>query len=1011
MLALSCPAIIERSNCRCVSCGMDSGYDAAAVRSQFIEFFKSKGHKYVHSSSVIPINDPSLLFTNAGMNQWKPIFQGTVDPNTEMASYKRVVNSQKCIRAGGKHNDLDDVGRDVYHHTFFEMLGNWSFGDYFKREACTWAWELLTKVWKLPEDRFYVTYFEGDKDAGLESDEEVRQIWIEVGVPSERVLPFGMKDNFWEMGETGPCGPCSEIHYDRIGGRDASKLVNMDDPDVLEIWNLVFMQYNREEGGSLRPLPAKHVDTGMGLERIVSVLQNKRSNYDTNLFLPYFEVIHKATGVRPYSGKLGDEDEGRLDFAYRVLADHVRNLTIALSDGGQISNQGRGYVLRRILRRAIRYSIEVIGAKPGFFSSLVDVVVGSLGDAFPEVRKDPTEVKKLINEEEQQFLLTLRRGQRLLKQEVERLKKSRADTLPGAVAWRLYDTYGFPLDLIQIMTSEVGIEVDVDGYERAKEEALLRSQSTLSTGISGIDLDVHDIAILQNRGVPLTDDSLKYEYKYNSKRRRYVFPECTASIIAIRTAEGFVDSVEGTGKICGLVLDRTIFYAEAGGQAEDHGFIVSEANDANGLSVFGVRNKGGFVLHLGQLEGILSLGEKVHIGLDTVRRVGLMRNHTGTHVLNFALRRLLGEADQKGSLVSPDRLRFDFSAKARLLSLKPSYHFFTYIPFHALTKNQVLQTEAISRKMIGSAQPIYAKDVSLVDAKAIQGLRAVFGEVYPDPVRVVSVGVPVEKLITFKSIDKATRTSVELCGGTHVTNVAHIGKFVIVSEEAIAKGIRRIVAVTGPEGERAEREAMKLRSDVTEIIGAVARATSNKKLDLRTCRQLAAKLIAMAESVDAAQIGVGPRDEMRTAISVARKRLDDFDKTLKSTIADQVMGEAKKICQGPTCDFIVHIFNAGSNAKVLNTAMKTIEKAFPSTAIMALSLDADDGKVLCLAQVPKVLVTRGLKANSWVECVSSLINGKGGGKEISAQASGLSNGVPMSQMVAAATDFAKSNIA
>ncbi|EUB62782.1 Alanine--tRNA ligase, cytoplasmic [Echinococcus granulosus] len=971
---------------------MENGCDAADIRSQFIEFFKSKGHKYVHSSSVIPRNDPTLLFTNAGMNQWKPIIQGTVDPNTEMATYKRVVNSQKCIRAGGKHNDLDDVGRDVYHHTFFEMLGNWSFGDYFKREACTWAWELLTKVWKLPEDRFYITYFGGDKKTKLESDEEVRQIWIDLGIPSERILPFGMKDNFWEMGETGPCGPCSEIHYDRIGGRDASKYVNMGDPDVLEIWNLVFMQYNREEDGSLRPLPAKHVDTGMGLERIVSVLQNRRSNYDTNLFLPYFEIIHKATGVRPYAGKLGEEDEGNLDFAYRVLADHARNLTIALSDGGQISNQGRGYVLRRILRRAIRYSIEVIGAKPGFFSSLVDVVVASLGDAFPEVKRDPAAVKALINEEEQQFLLTLRRGQRLLQREVERLKKSRVTTLPGAVAWRLYDTYGFPLDLTQVMTSEVGIEVDVEGYEKAKEEALLKSQGTFGTDVFGIDLDVHDIAALQNREVPLTDDSLKYEYRYNSKRHKYVFSEYMASILAIRTAEGFVESVEGAGTVCGLVLDRTIFYAEAGGQAEDHGFIVSEGNDANELSVFGVRNKGGFVLHLGRLEGSLSRGENVRMGLDTVRRVGLMRNHTATHVLNFALRRLLGEADQKGSLVAPDRLRFDFSTK------------------HPLTKKQVRETEVISQKMIGSAQPIYAKDVHLADAKAIQGLRAVFGEVYPDPVRVVSVGVPVEKLIAFKSSDKAAKTSVELCGGTHVTNVAHIGKFVIVSEEAIAKGIRRIVAVTGPEGERAEKQAKHLRAEVAKHTGAIERAISNKQVDLRTCRQLAAKLSAVAESVDAAQIGVSPREAMRAAINVAKKRLDDFDKAFKAEMASRVMEEAKNLCHGHTGDFIVHVFNAGSNAKVLNTALKEIEKALPSTAVMALSLDAEDGEVLCLTQVPKALVTRGLKANSWVGCVSSLISGKGGGRETSAQASGSSNGVSVAQVVAAATEFVKANL-
>nr|CDS33215.1 alanyl tRNA synthetase cytoplasmic [Hymenolepis microstoma] len=974
---------------------MERKVDAATVRSQFIEFFKSKGHKYVHSSSVIPHNDPTLLFANAGMNQWKPIFQATVDPNTEMATYKRVVNSQKCIRAGGKHNDLEDVGRDVYHHTFFEMLGNWSFGDYFKKEACEWAWELLTQVWKLPKDRFYVTYFGGDKKLGLECDGEARQVWLDLGIPASRILPFGMKDNFWEMGETGPCGPCSEIHFDRIGGRDASQLVNMGDPDVLEVWNLVFIQYNREEGGNLRHLPAKHVDTGMGLERIVSVLQGKRSNYDTDLFVPYFEAIHRATGVRPYAGKIAEADKDNIDLSYRVLADHARNLTIALSDGGQISNTGRGYVLRRILRRAIRYSIEVLGAKPGFFSSLVDTVVASLGDAFPEVKKDPASVKELINAEEQQFLLTLRRGQKLLQREVERIKDAKQATLSGSVAWRLYDTYGFPLDLTQIMAEELGVQVDVDGYEKAKEEALLKSQGTASAGVADVDLDVHDIASLQAKGTPLTDDSLKYEYKYSKKKRIYEFAECTAKILAIRIGDGFVDKVDGTGSVIGLVLDRTVLYAEAGGQSEDHGFIFSEENEANELEVIGVRNKGGFVLHLCRFEeGSLRKGEKVRVSLDTVRRVGLMRNHTATHVLNFALRRVLTgqDADQKGSLVAPDRLRFDFSSKL------------------ALTKREVQAVEKASQRMVSSGQPIYAEDVPLVDAKAINGLRAVFGEVYPDPVRVVSVGVPVEKLISEKDGDKATRTSVELCGGTHVTNVSHIGKFVIISEEAVAKGIRRIVALTGPEGERAEKLANQLQQEVTTYVDAILQATSKKSIDMAVLRPLSVRFTSVLESVDSAQIGVWPRETMRSALASVKSRLDELDKATKAATAGLVMEEAKKLCQSAPGDFIVHVFNAGSNAKALNSALKEMEKSLPSTAVMALSLDAESNRLLCLAQVPKALLARGLKANLWAGCVSALINGKGGGKDTSAQASGSPNGVSMDQVVRAAKDFVKANL-
>jgi len=388
---------------------MDSKLNAKAIRQGFIDFFANKcQHTFVPSSKVIPHDDPTLLFANAGMNQFKSIFLGTVDPNSDLSKLTRAVNTQKCIRAGGKHNDLDDVGKDVYHHTFFEMLGNWSFGDFFKKEAITWGWQLLTEEWGLPKDRFYATYF-GGTDL-VPADLEARDFWISAGLPAEKVLPFGMKDNFWEMGDTGPCGPCSELHFDRIGGRDAAHLVNMDVPDVLEVWNLVFIQFNRESDGSLVPLPNKHVDTGMGLERIVSVLQGKMSNYDTDIFTPFFEAIHKNTGTRPYTGLVGDDDKDGVDMAYRVLADHIRTLTIALADGGRPDNMGRGYVLRRILRRAVRYGTEKLNCKPGFFASLVDVVCSTLGEAFPTLNKDPEHIKEIINEEEAQFLKTLMRG-------------------------------------------------------------------------------------------------------------------------------------------------------------------------------------------------------------------------------------------------------------------------------------------------------------------------------------------------------------------------------------------------------------------------------------------------------------------------------------------------------------------------------------------------------------------------------------------------------------------------
>uniref|UniRef100_A0A4W4G3H2 alanine--tRNA ligase n=1 Tax=Electrophorus electricus TaxID=8005 RepID=A0A4W4G3H2_ELEEL len=408
---------------------MDSSLTAAQIRQKFINFFRRHEHEYVHSSSTIPLDDPTLLFANAGMNQFKPIFLNTIDPSHPMARLKRAANTQKCIRAGGKHNDLDDVGKDVYHHTFFEMLGSWSFGDYFKQLACTMALDLLTQEFGIPLERLYFTYFGGHADAGLEPDLECKQIWLDLGVDESRILPGNMKDNFWEMGDTGPCGPCSEIHYDRIGGRDASHLVNMDDPNVLEIWNLVFIQFNRESETELKPLPKKSIDTGMGLERLVSILQNKMSNYDTDLFVPYFDAIQKGTGARPYSGLVGSEDADGIDMAYRVLADHARTITIALSDGGRPDNTGRGYVLRRILRRAVRYAHEKLGAQKGFFASLVDVVVASLGDAFPELKKDPDMVKDIINDEETQFLKTLSRGRRILDRKIQSLGDSK--TIPG----------------------------------------------------------------------------------------------------------------------------------------------------------------------------------------------------------------------------------------------------------------------------------------------------------------------------------------------------------------------------------------------------------------------------------------------------------------------------------------------------------------------------------------------------------------------------------------------------
>lgn len=931
------------------------------VREVFMDFFiKKHNHTYQHSSPTIPHDDPTLLFANAGMNQFKPIFVGTVDPSSDMANLVRAVNSQKCIRAGGKHNDLDDVGKDTYHHTFFEMLGNWSFGDYFKKEVCCWAWDLLVNVYKLPADRMYVTYFEGNPAVGLEPDLECKQIWLDLGLPEDRILPGDMKDNFWEMGDTGPCGPCSEIHFDRIGGRHAAHLVNKDDPDVLEIWNLVFMQFNRENDGSLKSLPKKHIDCGMGLERLVSILQNKSSNYDTDLFMPIFDAIQKLSGARPYAGKLGREDPDGIDMAYRVLADHSRTLTIALSDGGMPDNVGRGYVLRRILRRAVRYATEKLKMKPGMFASLVDVVVEILHDAFPEVAKDPEFIKSVINEEELQFLKTLDRGQKLLKRTITKLGGCKE--IPGDVAWRLYDTYGFPVDLTLLMAEEQGLTVDMASFEVNKKEAQEKSRGENKDKDNSFRLDVHAIEDLKGRNVSFTDDSFKYTYSSKDDcDSKYSFTTCKGKIVAIRYNNNFVESV-CSGNRCGIILDKTNFYAESGGQMFDEGFMVKVGGDESEFKIESVEVKGGYVCHIGVVEGALKLGDEVSLSIDMERRKLLMNNHTGTHILNFALRQVLSaEADQKGSLVAPDRLRFDFSNKG------------------AMTVDQVRKTEEIAREMVKSNKAVFAKTSPLSVAKSIQGLRAVFGEVYPDPVRVVSVGIPVETLEADPQSPAGSVTSIEFCGGTHLQHTGHAGEFVIVSEEAIAKGIRRIVAFTGPEAVKALNKASHLENEVNKL----KKKIESNSLPFKKVVQL---LTEMLTDINHAQIQHWRKEELRKAVEGIKKIQGDADRARKNAISKEAIQITKNLLAvNSNIPYLVSELNAFAQNKVINDALKEVKNGPPT---MFISADEDTNKILAMAAVPEDAVAKGLKADEWVKNLMVLMNGKGGGKPGSAQVSG-----------------------
>lgn len=964
---------------------MNTNLTSKEIRQQFLDFFIEKyEHKYVHSSPVIPYDDPTLLFANAGMNQFKPIFLGTVDPSSDAAKYKRVVNSQKCIRAGGKHNDLDDVGKDVYHHTYFEMLGNWSFGDFFKNEICHWAWELLTEVFKLPSDRLYVTYFGGNSEFGLEPDDECRQIWKEVGVPDERILPFGMKDNFWEMGETGPCGPCSEIHFDRIGERDAKDLVNADIPDVLEIWNLVFIQFNRENDGSLRPLPKKHVDTGMGLERLVSVIQNKPSNYDTDMFVPLFDAIQMATGAPAYAGKVGSEDVTGIDMAYRVLADHARTLTIALADGGRPDNTGRGYVLRRILRRAVRYATEKLGAKPGMFANLVPVVILILGDIFPELKKDSQTIIDIINDEETQFLKTLNRGRLLLERAVKKLE---SDILPGDIAWRLYDTYGFPFDLTQLMVEEQGFKIDIPGYEEAKKQAQLISQAKGEGTLDEIRLDVHAISELQSKGVPATNDLPKYSYRSvtDDPDSKYEFDECFGTVLALHIKKQFTDQVEN-GQECGIILDQTSFYAESGGQIYDLGFMVKEDDEDTEFVLKDVQLQGGYVVHIGTLCGTLKVGDKLKLIIDEERRKQVMNNHTGTHVLNFALRKALAsDCDQKGSLVAPDRLRFDFTNKG------------------AMSISQVKEAELVANEVIKKNEEVYAKDSPLPYAKAIKGLRAVFGEVYPDPVRVVSIGIPVDDLLSDPSGPGGTATSVEFCGGTHLKRSGHIGDFVISSEEAIAKGIRRIVALTGPEATKAIKRAELLQNEVENVKNLIS--DRNKAI---TEKDIVKKIVELTEEISQSNISYWKKDELRSNLKNLKKQLDDLDRANKAAVVQTIAEEAKHMFQGDykNKSYVVHEFKAGFNAKALDAALKQVKAFSPDTAAMFFTRDVESEKILCMSSVSQSTTSKGLKANEWVQQVSQVIGGKGGGKPESAQATGT-NASALSEAMNLAKKFAE----
>jgi len=907
----------------------------------------------VPSSPVVPLTDKTLLFVNAGMNQFKSIFLGTADGSTAFGQLRRATNSQKCIRAGGKHNDLEDVGKDSYHHTFFEMLGNWSFGDYFKKEAIEFSWNLLTKVYCIPADRLYVTYFGGDKKSGLEPDLEAKELWKSVGVAEDHILPGSFKDNFWEMGDQGPCGPCSEIHYDRIGGRNAAHLVNQDDPDVLEIWNNVFIQFNRETDRSLKVLPNQHVDTGMGFERLVSVMQNVRSNYDTDVFTPLFDRIREITGARPYQGRFGAEDHDMIDTSYRIIADHVRTLSFAIADGGVPNNEGRGYVLRRILRRGARYARRYMDVQIGsFFSSIVPTLVKQMGDMFPELRIHEADIKEVLDEEEESFARTLDRGEKMFAHFADQAKLHGSKTLNGADVWRLYDTFGFPVDLTRIMAEESGLTINEAEFEAAQAASKEASKvNKKNAGQEVLKLNVHDLGKLETMSdVNKTDDSYKYD-KGN----------ITAHVKAIFSGKEFLSTTDGIleGQQIGIILDCTNFYAEQGGQENDIGTIIIDGKAE--FKVENVQLYAGYVLHTGYLKyGTLSVRDEVLCEYDELHRWPIRNNHTGTHVLNYALREVLGDSvEQKGSLVAAEKLRFDFSHKS------------------GIAVSDLEKIETICTNYIRQNLKVYAKDVELAIAREIEGVRAVFGETYPDPVRVVSVGVEVEELLRDVKNPSWRKVSIEFCGGTHVSKTGDIKDLVITEESGIAKGIRRIIAVTGNDAHEVQRVAKEFERRIAAL--EKMKPGSEKDQEIKSIQV----------DFNNLTISVVTRATLKDRIAkIVKEALDEQKARQKAELKESIDAINKHFEENQDSNSLVIRLPISANGKAISDALNFVKKEKKNKNVYLFAVDeGSDGKVVHACHLSEEL-SKKASALEWSTAVSSVVGGKAGGKGNTSQGVG-----------------------
>ncbi len=781
------------------------------IRKAFLDYFESKDHHVVPSAPMVIKNDPTLMFTNAGMNQFKDIFLGN-----QQRQWPRATDSQKCLRVSGKHNDLEEVGHDTYHHTMFEMLGNWSFGDYFKKEAIAYGWEFLTEVMKINKDWLYVTVFGGDEKEGLEMDMEAYNFWKE-HISEDRILRGSKKDNFWEMGDQGPCGPCSEIHVDirpdeekaKVPGKD---LVNKDNPQVIEIWNLVFMQFNRKADGTLEPLKAKHIDTGMGFERLCMVMQGKRSNYDTDVFQPLIQEIASKCGK-----KYGENEDA--DIAMRVCADHLRAVSFSIADGQLPSNVKAGYVIRRILRRAVRYGYTFLGFTEPFINTLVPTLVSQMGHQFPELKKQQELIQRIILEEEQAFLRTLAGGIKRFNDYItQTIKQSSNQTIDGAFAFELFDTYGFPIDLTQLMASEKGWSVDMVGFEKGLQE-----QKERSRGAAKVESDDWQELLPGVEEEFIGYDTLEADVRIARYRR-----------VKAKDKEFYQ-----------LVFDRTPFYGESGGQTGDSGKLRIKNEE---LRIISTKKENGLIVHI--VETLPeTLTATFHAEVDVDKRQATACNHSATHLMHFALRQVLGDhVEQKGSSVDAERLRFDFSHFAKL------------------SPEEIRDVERRVNRMIRQCLPLEEhRAMPIAEAQKL-GAMALFGEKYGDKVRVVKYG-----------------PSIEFCGGTHVQNTGMIGSFRIVSEGAIAAGMRRIEAVTAAAAERYADEQQELLLSLNAMFkGTKDLASSIAKLQEENA--VLKSTVEQMQKEKAAGVAKGITDRLKnTPILIERV---DFD---VNTVKDALM--------------------------------------------------------------------------------------------------------------------------